>query len=353
MHRKGVFGITARRRLERRKCRNKNSRRDFTNGLTSWRQRRFRFYRVIEFQHVNPGGGELLLVRTSSGQCYDRALLNATFSPSDKFQEARIERKKMQYLYNDGDLYYFMDIDTYDQITMVSKSAAWCIQVRKENEDVQNRFLLRKLFAVEAANVCYTWGNNTEPGVESGQRRAQREIGNAWKQAHRLTSRFSLITQVSKKIDTRTSEYIERSVTNKKTITHEREKRISLRWQLRKKNAQMSRDSWPVLRDHLANPYTKVINEIIGCIGRYIQGKLDGARCWETMHVLDDYVEALDEALGDVEEIIYDVEYDDDEDFDDEDEEDISTLACPACGKAIARYWGGVDESSADDAAKD
>jgi hypothetical protein len=96
------------------------------------------------------------------------------------------------------------------------------------------------------------------------------------------------------------------------------------------------------------NPYTKVINEIIDVLGD-ISGKLDELDV-ET-DVLGDYVEALDEALGDVEEIIYDVEYDDDEDFDDEDE-DISTLACPACGKAIVGT-DGADESSADDAAKD
>ena len=74
-------------------------------------------WQVIEFQHVKPGKGAAF-VRTKLKSVMSGARKDVTFSPNEKYQEARIETKKMQYLYNDGSLYYFMDNETYEQIPM-------------------------------------------------------------------------------------------------------------------------------------------------------------------------------------------------------------------------------------------
>ena len=86
---------------------------DFRNGLTF--DMDGQVMQVIEFQHVKPGKGAAF-VRTKLRNVIQGSVVERTFSPTDKFNEARIERKDMQYLYNDGDLYYFMDLESYEQI---------------------------------------------------------------------------------------------------------------------------------------------------------------------------------------------------------------------------------------------
>ena len=86
---------------------------DFKNGITF--DMDGSVMQVIEFQHVKPGKGAAF-VRTKLRNVITGSVIEKTFSPTDKYPEARIERKDMQYLYNDGDLYYFMDMDSYEQV---------------------------------------------------------------------------------------------------------------------------------------------------------------------------------------------------------------------------------------------
>ena len=88
---------------------------DFRNGITIEMDNNI--YQIIEFQHVKPGKGAAF-VRTKLKNVITGAVIEKTFSPTDKYENAYVERKDMQYLYNDGELYYFMDPESYDQIPL-------------------------------------------------------------------------------------------------------------------------------------------------------------------------------------------------------------------------------------------
>ena len=89
-------------------------------------------FKVVEFQHVKPGKGAAF-VRTKLKNVITGAVLERTFNPSDKYPGAEIEKKVMQYLYNDGDLYYFMDNETYDQMPLNKGDIGDCMKYLKEN----------------------------------------------------------------------------------------------------------------------------------------------------------------------------------------------------------------------------
>ena len=86
---------------------------DFRNGVTF--EMDGKVMQVVEFQHVKPGKGAAF-VRTKMRNVMTGAVVETSFSPTDKFEEARVERKAMEYSYQDGNLYYFMDPETYDHI---------------------------------------------------------------------------------------------------------------------------------------------------------------------------------------------------------------------------------------------
>ena len=90
---------------------------DFRNGITL--EIEGNVYQIIEFQHVKPGKGAAF-VRTKLKNIINGGVVEKTFRPTEKFPTARIDRVDMQYLYNDGDLYYFMNVETYDQIALNS-----------------------------------------------------------------------------------------------------------------------------------------------------------------------------------------------------------------------------------------
>ena len=89
-------------------------------------------YKVVEFQHVKPGKGAAF-VRTKLKNVINGSVLEKTFNPSEKLQGAEIEKKEMQYLYNDGELYYFMDNETYDQIPLNESDLGDTLKYLKEN----------------------------------------------------------------------------------------------------------------------------------------------------------------------------------------------------------------------------
>ncbi|HPD00384.1 MAG TPA: elongation factor P, partial [Acetivibrio sp.] len=88
---------------------------DFRNGVTF--ELDGQIFQVVEFQHVKPGKGAAF-VRTKLKNIVTGATIERTFNPTDKMPKAHIERKDMQYLYNDGDLYYFMDVESYEQLPL-------------------------------------------------------------------------------------------------------------------------------------------------------------------------------------------------------------------------------------------
>ena len=90
---------------------------DFRNGITI--ELEGNVYQIIEFQHVKPGKGAAF-VRTKLKNIKSGGVVEKTFRPTEKCPQARIDRKDMQYLYADGDLFYFMDVETYDQIALSS-----------------------------------------------------------------------------------------------------------------------------------------------------------------------------------------------------------------------------------------
>ncbi len=135
---------------------------DFRNGLTF--DDEGNVFQIIEFQHVKPGKGAAF-VRTKIRNVITGAVTERTFNPSDKFPTAFIERKDMQYLYNDGDLYYFMDNESYEQIAINKDKLSDSFRFVKENMDVKILSYKGNVFGMEPPNFVKLEVTATEPGV--------------------------------------------------------------------------------------------------------------------------------------------------------------------------------------------
>ena len=120
---------------------------------------------VIDFQHVKPGKGAAF-VRTKYRNILTGATREEAFNPNDKFPKAHIETKQMQYLYNDGELYYFMDQETYDQVPLTYELVEDAIKYIRENDIATVKFYKDNAFTVEAPNFVDLEVVETEPGVK-------------------------------------------------------------------------------------------------------------------------------------------------------------------------------------------
>ncbi|MBR6351410.1 MAG: elongation factor P [Firmicutes bacterium] len=120
---------------------------------------------VLDFQHVKPGKGAAF-VRTKYKNIITGATREEAFNPNDKFENAHIETKQMQYLYNDGELYYFMDPDTYDQVPLAYDTVEDAIKFLRENDYATIKFYKDNAFLVEAPNFVNLKVIETEPGVK-------------------------------------------------------------------------------------------------------------------------------------------------------------------------------------------
>ncbi|MBR2541051.1 MAG: elongation factor P [Mogibacterium sp.] len=120
---------------------------------------------VLDFQHVKPGKGAAF-VRTKYRNILTGATREEAFNPNDKFPKAHIETKQMQYLYNDGELYYFMDQDTYDQVPLAADLVQEAIKYIRENDIATVKFYKEAAFDVEAPNFVDLEVIETEPGVK-------------------------------------------------------------------------------------------------------------------------------------------------------------------------------------------
>ena len=180
---------------------------DFRNGATF--ELDGQVLQVVEFQHVKPGKGAAF-VRTKCKNVITGAVVERTFSPTDKFEQAFVERRDMQYLYNDGDLYYFMDTETYDQMPINADKLGDNFKFVKENEMVKVLSYKGKVFGVEAPNFVVLEVTKTEPGVKGNT------ATNTLKPAIVETGaevRVPLFINEGEmiRIDTRTGEYMERA----------------------------------------------------------------------------------------------------------------------------------------------
>lgn len=124
---------------------------DFRNGLTF--EDDGNVLQIIEFQHVKPGKGAAF-VRTKLRNVITGAVIERTFNPTDKFPTALVERKDMQYLYNDGELYYFMDNETFDQIPLNKEKLGDNFKFVKENMVVRMISYKGNVFGVEPPMFC-------------------------------------------------------------------------------------------------------------------------------------------------------------------------------------------------------
>jgi len=120
---------------------------------------------VLDFQHVKPGKGAAF-VRTKYKNILTGAIREDAFNPSDKFENAHIDTRRMQYLYNDGELYYFMDPENYDQIPLSLDVVEDAIKYIRENDEVTTKAYKGSIFLVEAPNFVNLKVIETEPGVK-------------------------------------------------------------------------------------------------------------------------------------------------------------------------------------------
>lgn len=180
---------------------------DFRNGLTF--EMDGQVMQVIEFQHVKPGKGAAF-VRTKLRNIMTGAVVERTFSPSDKFPEAYVERKDMQYLYNDGNLYYFMDTDTYEQIPVNESMLGDEFRFVKENTSCKILSYKGDVFGIDVPSFVELEVTETEPGFRGDT------ATNTTKPATLETGaiiKVPLFIEVGDllKIDTRSGDYIERA----------------------------------------------------------------------------------------------------------------------------------------------
>ena len=130
-----------------------------------------KIYVVVEFLHVKPGKGAAF-VRTKLKNIVTGQVIEKTFNPVEKFEKAHIERKEMAYLYNDGDLYYFMDNETYEQVPLNKDQVEDALLYITENMNVTIQFYKGSAFSVEPPNFVELTIVECEPGIQGDTSKA-------------------------------------------------------------------------------------------------------------------------------------------------------------------------------------
>ena len=180
---------------------------DFKNGVTF--EMEGNVFQVIEFQHVKPGKGAAF-VRTKMKNVITGAVIERSFSPTDKFDSAFIERRDMQYSYSDGDLYYFMDMESFDMVPLNAEVLPDSFKFVKEEMMCKLCSFKGKVFSVEPPTFVELEITDTDPGF------AGNTATNTLKPATVETGaeiKVPLFIEVGEiiKIDTRTGEYLSRA----------------------------------------------------------------------------------------------------------------------------------------------
>ena len=135
---------------------------DFKNGITF--EMEGSVYQVIEFQHVKPGKGAAF-VRAKIKNVITGSVIERTFNPTDKFESAYIERKEMQYSYNDGDLYYFMDMETFDTLPINSDKLPENFKFVKEEMLCKIVSYKGNVFGIEPPTFVELQVTSTDPAL--------------------------------------------------------------------------------------------------------------------------------------------------------------------------------------------
>ena len=179
---------------------------DFKNGITL--EYDGNICQIIEFQHVKPGKGAAF-VRTKLRNIISGGIVETSFRPTEKFPLARIERKDMQYLYGDDDFYNFMDVETYDQISLTKDAVGDALKFVKENEMCKVCSHNGNVFAVEPPLFVELEISDTEPGFKGDTATGATKPAIVETGAKVMVPLFVEIGNVIK-IDTRSGEYLSR-----------------------------------------------------------------------------------------------------------------------------------------------
>ena len=180
---------------------------DFRNGMTF--EIDGKVCQVVEFQHVKPGKGAAF-VRTKYKDVINGGVVETSFRPTEKFPAARIDRKDMQYLYVDGELYNFMDTETYDQVALNSDVVGDALKFVKENEMVKLLSYQGSVFSIEPPLFVELAITETEPGFKGNTATGASKPAIVETGAQVMVPLFVEIGDVIK-IDTRTGEYLSRA----------------------------------------------------------------------------------------------------------------------------------------------
>ena len=180
---------------------------DFRNGVTV--EIEGNIYTIIEFQHVKPGKGAAF-VRTKLKNLKTGSVVERTFRPSEKFDKAHIERKDMQYLYNDGELFHFMDVESFEQMALTEDKLDGALKFVKENEMVKMLSHNGQVFGIEPPLFVELEITHSEPGVKGDT--AQGATKPAIVETGATVYVPLFVEQGEKiRIDTRTGEYLSRA----------------------------------------------------------------------------------------------------------------------------------------------
>jgi elongation factor P len=180
---------------------------DFKKGLTI--EIDGQVWMIVDFQHVKPGKGAAF-VRTKIKNVQTGSVLEKSYNPTEKFENAHIEKKEMEYLYSDGELYHFMDTETYEQLPLNLDKVEDALPYIKENMRVTMKFFKGEAFSVEPPNFVELKVAETEPGFKgdtatAGNKPAILETG-AKIMVPLFINEGDMI-----RVDTRTGDYMERA----------------------------------------------------------------------------------------------------------------------------------------------
>ena len=180
---------------------------EFRNGIT------FEFegnvYQIVEFQHVKPGKGAAF-VRTKLKNVITGGVVEKTFRPTEKCEKAHIDRRDMQFFYVDGDLYYFMDNETFDMMPISASQIGDALKFVKENMDCKILSYKGNVFGIEPPNFVELLVTETEPGVKGDTATGATKPATLETGATIMVPLFINENDMIR-VDTRTGEYMERA----------------------------------------------------------------------------------------------------------------------------------------------
>ena len=180
---------------------------EFRNGMTL--EIEGKVCQVVEFQHVKPGKGAAF-VRTKLRDIINGGVTETTFRPTDRYPQAHIEKSDMQYLYSDGDMFHFMNVEDYEQIALTSEEVGDALKFVKENDMVKMLSYQGKVFSVEPPMFAELEITETEPGFKGDTATGASKPATVETGAHVSVPLFVSIGDKIK-IDTRTGEYLSRA----------------------------------------------------------------------------------------------------------------------------------------------